>query len=243
MTGVHSHWVSPETPERAFPPDGCAIAVRSPIQIDSSWRIDPALFRSEAVCEIPDELPVGSQPVPERLTYRYSARALLAELTVGGRRFAAGSFHATPGTAKVGGVRVSEWKSFFHAGVALQLAKLEVPFVFAIDANEPRSETLDNTTFHMNERRPGAAKFGALLGHNPIHRARDLLRESLAVQGTAPASADYLTLTYTTRGGQGRRFDSMWATKEFALAGMDTYYDEALDAGTDHALIVSDLGF
>ena len=167
MTGVHSHWVPPETPERAFPPDGCAIAVRSPIQIDSSWRIDPALFRSEAVCEIPDELPVGSKPVPERLTYRYSARALLAELTVGGRRFAAGSFHATPGTAKVGGVRVSEWKSFFHAGVALQLAKLEA-----------RSSSLSTPTSHDRKRWSNAVSPGARATGTP-----DAIPLSLSLRG------------------------------------------------------------
>src|SRR4051794_3229033 len=55
LTGVHSHFVPPETPRRAFPPDGCAIAVRSPIRIESSWRVEPALFGSGAVEEIEDE--------------------------------------------------------------------------------------------------------------------------------------------------------------------------------------------
>jgi hypothetical protein len=244
LVGVHSHLVPPETPKRAFPPDGCAIAVRSPVQIESSRRVDPALFKAERVhAEVEDELPSGFEDLPERLRYRYSARTLLAELTIDGRRFAAGSFHATPGTGKVGGRRVSEWKPFFHAGVALQLSKLEQPFVFAIDANEPRAETSDSVDFHWKEGRPGAAKFAALLGRSPIHRARDVLRDSMAATWTPPMSDEYLSLTYTTRGGHGRRFDSIWATDEFGLLRATTHYEETLAAGGDHALILADLKF
>jgi hypothetical protein len=139
------------------------------------------------------------------------------------------------------GTRVRNWKPFFHGGVAAALAALTLPFVFAIDANEPRAETLDTITFH---RRPGTGKLAALLGLRPVHRARDLLREHLQTQGLAPAADSYLALTYTTLGGGPagrRRFDSMWATPEFALRAFSTRYDDPLAAGTDHAMLVADL--
>jgi hypothetical protein len=124
------------------------------------------------------------------------------------------------------------------------LTKLELPFVFAIDANEPASETADSVTFHWADGRPGARKFGALLGIRPEHRGRDLLREQLERTGAPPATASYLSLTYTTHNGGpagGRRFDSLWATPEFALRQIGTHYEEAIAAGTDHALLVADL--
>lgn len=98
-------------------------------------------------------------------------------------------------------------------------------------------------TFGWEIGRPGAAKLAALLGRSPIHRARDLLRESMTDSGAIPTAEDHLALTYTTSGGAGRRFDSMWATNDFVLAGMTTHYEEALAAGGDHALIVADLEF
>jgi hypothetical protein len=97
-------------------------------------------------------------------------------------------------------------------------------------------------SFHWHDGRPGAAKFAALLGLPPLHRARDLPREQITKTGTAPAAPGYLALTYTTTGGKttigaGRRFDSIWATPEFTLCRFDTFYSEALAAGSDHALL------
>ena len=111
-------------------------------------------------------------------------------------------------------------------------------------ANEPRSESLDGVIFHWPDGRPGARKFAALLGLRPAHRGRDLLREHLRILGLRPEAEDYLALTYTTHGGGvagRRRFDSMWATPEFALRSFSTHYNDALAAGTDHAMLVADL--
>jgi hypothetical protein len=85
---------------------------------------------------------------------------------------------------------------------------------------------------------------GALLGLQPVHRARDLQREQLKITGAPAASESYLALTYTTHNGGargGRRFESMWATPEFGLQIFSTRYQAALDAGTDHALLLADL--
>jgi hypothetical protein len=55
----------------------------------------------------------------------------------------------TPFPAQAGWVAtIREWTPFFHGGVALSLADLTCPFIFAIDANEPLSETIDNVKFH-----------------------------------------------------------------------------------------------
>jgi hypothetical protein len=204
---------------------------------------DPALFPGLA-----GEGHRAAPSLPAELIGRYRARSLLAELLAGDRTFVAGSFHATPGTGRFGpkpGVRVGRFKPYFHAAAAAALSRLDAPFVFAIDANEPRSETLETVTFHRNGGRLGDAQVGVLMGLAPVHRGRDLLRAHMTAMKGTPASANVLAVTYRTHNGGDagrRRFDSIWASPDFALAGFETHYEPALSAGTDHALLIADLG-
>jgi hypothetical protein len=228
----------------AFSPDGCAIAFRGPAVINGAWRIAPEDFHPEAVQrQIHEEPPHGFRPLHERLADRYSGRSILAEITVEGETAVVASFHATPGTGTVGGRDVGEWKPFFHGGVAVALGDLKTPFVFAIDANEPYSESIDSVTFHWAEGDSGVKKLRALLGMEGerIHRGRDLFREWLTAEGGDAASADVLLPTYAPNADFHRRFDSMWATPEFRLARFETLLDEVMESGGDHAMLVADL--
>jgi hypothetical protein len=185
--------------------------------------------------------------LPAELVARYCARSLLVEVAAAGRSLVAASFHATPGTGRFGagpGRPVGRYKPYFHGAVAAALARCELPFVFAIDANEPRFETLETVTFHRNGGQVGEAQVAALLGMSPLHRGRDLLREQIATTGAIPETAEALAVTYQTHGGGEagrRRFDSIWATADFKLDALRTLYGEALEAGTDHALLIADL--
>lgn len=242
MTGVHSHALPPESPSNAFSPDGCAVAFRPSIEIGKCWRISPESFMPEAVqAEIFEEPPADFEPMPERLAYRYSGRSVLAEIALNGEPLVVGSFHGTPGTGKVGGVEVHEWKPFFPGAVAVELAGIKSPFIFGIDANEPESETVDSITFHWATDRSGVKKAEALLGLDPMHRGRDLFREWLTTSGGEPASAEVLLATYAPSPEFQRRFDSIWATPEFGLDEFETHLDEVVAAGGDHAMLVADL--
>jgi hypothetical protein len=242
MTGEHAHDLPPAVAPRSFSPDGCAIAFGPRVRLRRAWRIAPELFQPDSVQgAIYEEPPIDFQRMPERLTHRYSGRSILAELEVDGARFVAGSFHATPGTGKVGDVEVGEWKPFFHGAVAIELAALELPFVFAMDANEPLSETVDSVRFHWDDARSGVKKLQALLGTTPLHRGRDLFRDWLATTGAKPASSDVLFATYAPTAEFQRRFDSMWATPELELAEFSSDLHAVIAAGGDHALLVADL--
>jgi len=208
--------------------------------LETSWRIPPEAFDPVAVAKaLSDPGPPAFDVMPERLAQRFSARTLISRITGSGGTFLAASFHATPGTGTVGGQMVGEYKPIFHGAVALHLAHQSEPFVFGIDANEPKADSLTKIEFHWSEGRPGQAKFAALLGLHPRHRGRDLLRQSLAGQ-TAP-TGEILLCTHTIRGGAERHFDHLWATPELRLVSFTCRYNEAVEAGTDHALLVADL--
>jgi hypothetical protein len=242
MTGIHSHSLPPKTPPSAFSPDGCAIALRGPAVINHAWRIPPDSFLPETVgASIFEDPPDGFQPMPERLAYRFSGRSILAQLVLSSETVVVGSFHATPGTGTVGGVEIGEWKPFFHGAVAVELAGIKNPFVFAIDANEPLAETAESVRFHWEDGRSGVKKLQALLGLEPMHRGRDLFREWLAANGPDPASAEVLLATYAPNETFQRRFDSMWASPEFRLIDFATNLDEVVSVGGDHAMPVADL--
>jgi hypothetical protein len=242
MTGIHSHNLPPESDPRAFSPDGCAIALSESIELRKSWRIPPESFLPDVVQQrIYEEPPADFEPMPQRLAARYSGRSALAEIAVDGRPIVVGSFHGTPASGKVGGKRVGEWKPFFPGAVAIELSELKHPFVFGIDANEPRAETPDTVTFHWADGRSGVEKAKALLGMEPIHRGRDLFREWLATSGNEAASPEVLLATYAPRPHFQRRFDSIWATPDFDLVDFETHLNEVVDAGGDHAMLVAEL--
>ncbi|MBY5162102.1 endonuclease/exonuclease/phosphatase family protein [Salsipaludibacter albus] len=242
LDGVHAHHVAPDTPRSAYPPDGTAIAVRAPLRIERAWRIPPEDFLPKTVQEqLFEEPPHDLEPLPDRLAQRYSGRSLLAEIHGGSQPFVAGSFHATPGTSTVGGARVHERKPFFHGAVALHLAQLDQPFVFAIDANEPLTESADSVGFHWADGRSGVEKFRALLGLEPIHRGRDLFREWHHGSGLVAASPDLLVPTYAPGPDFQRRFDSIWATPDFTVDDFVTELADVVAAGGDHAMLVADL--
>ena len=244
LTGYHAHTLAPAVAPRAFSPDGCAIAISSKLNVIRTWRIAPEAFLPDAVqTGIFEELPARFKQMPDRLACRYSGRSILAELELDGERFVAVSFHATPGTGKVGDAIVGEWKPFFHGAVALELSDLNLRFVFAMDANEPLSETVDSVRFHWDEERSGVKKMKALLGTTRIHRGRDLFRDWLESTGSEPASSHVLFATYAPTADFQRRFDSMWATSEFGLSDFTTDLESIVQAGGDHALLAADLQF
>jgi hypothetical protein len=114
LTGAYSLDVDPRLPGRRG--DGCAIGVRSPLWIERTWRVAPGGFGPAVVGAVIDEsVPAGYERLPGALAARFSTRTLLARICGGERPFVAAAFHATPGTGRVDGQLVSEWKPFSMA--------------------------------------------------------------------------------------------------------------------------------
>ncbi len=242
MTGCFSHQAPPSS--SSSPPDGCAILVRDPVRLENPRRIAPEGFSPAWLDQwVGPPPPLDPRPMPDRLLHRFSARSLLADLRVAGQHLTVGSFHATPGTGQVGGEHVGNRKTYFHAGVAAMSA-VQTPFIFAIDANEPRRETLERIEFHWGDDTAEGVRAAALLGLRPRHPAEDLLRRSIRENNLEVPNGEFLELTYETKAGlagAGRRFDSIWATAEFGTEKLTAIYEPVRKAGGDHAMLVADL--
>lgn len=185
---------------------------------------DPFSYRSSFLLE--------DVPLPER--------ALIAEVETLTGPLTLCSFHTPPGAT---------WrKKKPEALVALAkwLAHQQTRVIVGIDANAPRSdrpEIEQNEWFWKEE--------PLMLGAQPLHTLKDSLRVWLTAH---PIEAAHL-LAHSPQGplavsyDRGRlkkvfipcRYDFIYITPDFAVSGIRYLYEEAIQAGSDHALVVADL--
>jgi endonuclease/exonuclease/phosphatase family metal-dependent hydrolase len=171
-------------------------------------------------------------PLPER--------ALIAEVETLTSPLTLCSFHTPPGAT---------WrKKKPEALVALAkwLAHQQTRVIVGIDANAPRSdrpEIEQNEWFWKEE--------PLMLGAQPLHMLRDSLRVWLTAH---PLEAARL-LAHSPQGplavsyNRGRlkkvfipcRYDFIYITPDFVVSEVRYLYEEAIQAGSDHALVVADL--
>lgn len=110
------------------------------------------------------------------------------------------------------------------------------PRILALDANEPKVDSLDPTKvefFATNG--PGAAR---LLGAEATHGLEDALRrwwpKDHPVPSTGPLATSHVT-------GSNRRYDQCFVSEQWQVEGCEYRYQDAVEAGSDHALLVVDL--
>ena len=101
---------------------------------------------------------------------------------------------------------------------------------------------------HTNE----ATGDDLLFGPAKIHALDDAYRRWLGEHPTEAAalarSTPFGPLAATHRTGKGAkspgswmRFDSIWVTRHWAVQHIDHLYDDAIAAGSDHAVVIADL--
>lgn len=190
---------------------GCAILTRKPFTIRSSGLLKAA-------------------PLPER--------ALFADLDAGNRRLQVWSVHVPPG------VNWGQRKPETFVAVAKALAALDGPALVGIDANAPKT---DHPDIRQNEwwwdEEPD------LLGPKPLHPLRDVLRDHLGrhperlrlvrqLRPSGPLEVSHL------RGSVRKvpcRYDFILASPHFTVADVKHLYQDAVAAGSDHALVTAEL--
>jgi endonuclease/exonuclease/phosphatase family metal-dependent hydrolase len=181
--------------------------------------------------------------VPERI--------LLAQITLAGRELTAVSYHAPDGESW--GIEKARQAVTF----ARWLAARPGPVIMGSDGNTPEIDTADfaktRTHWHTGDRHlHGEPGDDLLFGPAKIHALDDAYRrwlddhpaEASALARSAPSgplAATYRTGKSAKAPGSWTRFDSIWATRHWAVQHIDHLYDDAIAAGSDHAVVIADL--
>jgi len=168
-------------------------------------------------------------PLPER--------TLIVEVSTPTQPLTVGSFHAPPG------VTWKELKPQSLVALARWLSCHPGPILIGMDANAPKT---DHPNITQNEwwwkEEP------LLLGERPLHPLRDVLRMWLTAH---PDELEQLStdhpkgpLAISHRRGRTKipcRYDFIYTTNHFAVRQIAYLYDEATQAGSDHALVMAAL--
>jgi hypothetical protein len=140
--------------------------------------------------------------------------------------------------------------------LARWLASVEGPVVLGGDFNTPKVDPPDQdgirTHWHSgDDKLNGLPGDDLLVGPEPVHGLGDVLRLYLA---NRPEDLDLiradrpngpLMTSYCTDGAGERRYryDAIWVSSHFTVGSVEYVYDEAIEAGTDHALVLAGLAF
>lgn len=183
--------------------------------------------------------PFPDVPLPEKV--------LAGWVDFGGAATSVVSYHAPTG------VQHHEKKPEQAVRVARWLRGLDGPVVFGGDFNTPEVDPPDfdrvRTHWHSgNDNLADAPGDDLLIGPEPVHGLRDVLRIYLAehpseLEAIRAEHADGpLATSYCTdHGGQNEvRYDAVWLSPHFDVSAVAYHYREAIEAGTDHALVLVD---
>ena len=178
-------------------------------------------------------------------------RAVWARVPSAAGEIAVMAYHAPPGVSW-GSVKVDHAQAL-HAWILEQSA----PVIVGADANTPEVDhpepDLVRTHWHTGARRlKGRAGDDVVFGGSPTHGLRDAYRMWLAEhpdelerirreRPQGPLAVTHRTGRRKDSPGHPRRFDAVWVGPEIQVIGVEHYYEAALSAGTDHALVIADL--
>lgn len=178
----------------------------------------------------------------------YPEKVMAGWLDLGGHRTSVVTYHAPAGATHgidkpKQAVRVAEW-----------LASLDGPVLMGGDFNTPSADPVDDrlvrTHWHTGEANLGGLPGDDLLvGPEPVHPLRDALRTHLAADPGQVAAIGRerpdgpLELSYRTgdRDEHRYRFDAIWLSPHFQVRSVEYHYEAAIEAGTDHALVLADV--
>lgn len=149
-------------------------------------------------------------------------RTLYTKMRIGEESVSLLNFHSITGVGyrHAKGANFASIAEFLHETVDLDF--------FCCDANEPEVDSFDAN--EMKFWNPNSKATSLIFGNNKVHHLTDPVQTDLLNVEKLPFSH----LTGNTR----RRYDFIFRSERWRTRRFDFYYNESIDASSDHAMIV-----
>ena len=160
----------------------------------------------------------------------FPERTLVAKIKFDGLDVNALSFHSLTG------VDYKKAKSSNFASIASFLDENPVD-IFTCDANEPQIDTFDEENVVCFDNRDKGEKASLLFGKTKVHSMIDTYKE-IARRSNLQLEDGY---THILNGGKKKRYDFVYCNKAWKILSSKVYYEDAIAAGSDHGMVVTDV--
>ncbi|WP_096273389.1 hypothetical protein [Paucisalibacillus globulus] len=179
-------------------------------------------------------------------------RTLFSDINIDGITFKIVCFHSLTGV----GYKKTKPAQFTGVAEYLHFHK-EVPTICCFDANETEVDhyDMDNVQlFKQNGDRGVGASL--ILSNRPVHRMKDTYRtwfdknkeildvikaKQDSVQDEKELKYTPLTASHIINGKFPKRYDYIFSSEEFKVKNVEYRMEDSLKAGSDHAMVVTDL--
>ena len=149
-------------------------------------------------------------------------RTLYTKMRIGDESISLLNFHSITGVGynKAKGANFASIAEFLHETVDLDF--------FCCDANEPQVDSFDvNDVKFWN---PNSKEASLIFGKEKVHHLKDPVQTDIMLFETLPFS--HIT------GMNKRRYDFIYRSDRWSTNRLDFYYDESIEATSDHAMVV-----
>ncbi|MGB5675554.1 MAG: hypothetical protein WBO43_13495, partial [Gemmatimonadota bacterium] len=174
----------------------------------------------------------GRTPFPDR--------TLMGEIELAGSIFAAISYHSLTG------VGYNQTKGAAYRSLLEYLTPRSIPILLGADMNTPSVDhpDLEESEFCWPQHEP------LVFGPSPEHDLSDALRTWLAahpermaaIREERPEGPLMTSHMIGKKNPKPARYDAIWASPEWRVDEVRYLFEEAVDAGSDHALVYADVG-
>jgi len=159
---------------------------------------------------------------------------LFAELKLNNSKINILGFHSLTG------VSYKRAKSEQFISIAEFLHDRQFNFL-CFDANEPKVDSYNISELEFFDRNGDKGKSASLLfGENKVHELEDAFRSFIADKSNKYLSKSPLATSFILTGGVEKRYDYIYYDKDWKVKSLKYLYNEAISAGSDHALVLGD---
>jgi len=194
-----------------------------------------------------DDLTINESDLIERAPF--PERALKAKINHGDYQFEVICFHSLTG---VGYLRAKSAQ--FNVLAEYLFANINIPTVLCGDFNEPKVDHVDQSRLEFFDQKGDQGKAASyILNPQGIHKLQDSYRlwleqnakELQRIKSEQEASEDILSaplaVSHLVGGKVKKRYDYILISPDWNVVDLQYLYEEAVQHGSDHALVVADL--